>query len=170
MKLANTEQIVDALLRFELDVGFIEGHARHPDLLVYPWREDTLVVVAHPDHRLAGRRGTPDQLAGETWVLRESGSGTREVFERAIGPHFALQRAPIEFGGPEAIKRAVRAGLGVACTSKAVVAEDIAARRLKPVYTPWMDLRRDLTVLLHRHKFCDRSLTAFLKVCGVDQT
>ena len=124
------------------------------------------MVVAHPEHALAGRRASPDQLARQSWVLRERGSGTREVFERAIESHFAPQHAPLEFGGPEAIKRAVRAGIGLACMSKAVVEEDIAAKRLKPVHTPWMNLQRQLTVLIHRHKFFDGSLTAFLSVCG----
>jgi DNA-binding transcriptional LysR family regulator len=86
------------------------------------------------------------------WVLREKGSGTRAVFERAIAGRFRPARVPIEFGGIEAIKGAVVAGFGLGCISRFAVASELAAGRLKRVRAPWLDLRRQIFVLIHRQK------------------
>ena len=75
---------------------------------------------------------------------------------------------PIELGGIEAIKHAVLAGAGVACISKAAVIDELKAGRLRRVNTPWLDLRRQITVLVHRDKYLDASLQRFLLYCGID--
>ena len=86
--LGNTNQVVESLLQFESDAGWIEGLAHHRDLTAFPWREDELVIVARPNHPLAGRKATPGDLAKADWVLREKGSGTRAVFESAVEGKF----------------------------------------------------------------------------------
>jgi DNA-binding transcriptional LysR family regulator len=165
--IGNTEHVVSSLLQFESDAGWIEGAASHPDLIASPWREDELIVVAAPEHPLAGRRATPDQLASAGWILRESGSGTREVFEEAIKGKFRLSHSPIELGGIGAIKRAVMAGAGLACISRSAVEIELNLRRLRRVHTPWLNLRRPIAVLIHRQKYVDVGLRAFLHFCGV---
>jgi molybdate transport repressor ModE-like protein len=167
VKIGNTEHVVESLLRFESDAGWIEGLADHPLLARFPWRDDRLAVIAKPGHRLAGKRALPAALEGERWVLREKGSGTREVFEEAIRGKFGLLRVPIELGGVGAIKRAVMAGAGLACISESAIEPELKSGQLRRVYTPWLDLRRPITVLVHRHKYLDAGLRGFLKFCGV---
>jgi DNA-binding transcriptional LysR family regulator len=168
MDIGNTELVVASVRQFESDAGWIEGLARHPDLLSFPWREDQLVIIAAPNHRLAGKQATPEALAKESWVLREPGSGTREVFEEAIAGKFQLSRVPIELGGIGATKRAVMAGAGLSCISRSVIQLELNARQLAIVRTPWLDLRRQITLLLHRQKYLDPGLRDFLRFCGVD--
>jgi DNA-binding transcriptional LysR family regulator len=170
VELGNTEQVVESLLRFKTDAGWIEGLLQHPDLTAFPWREDELAIVARPDHPLAGRRASADELNQAQWVLREQGSGTRAVFEGAMAGRFQPARPPLEFGGIEAIKNAVLAGAGVACISRCAVAGELAERRLRRVQTPWLDLRRQITVLLHREKYLDAGLRQFLLECRVNVT
>lgn len=165
--MGNTEQVVDSLLRFESDAGWIEGLAQHPDLHAYRWREDELFVVARPDHPLARGRPTARMLAEAVWVLREEGSGTRAVFEGAIAGKFSPRRVPIEFGGIEAIKSAVLAGAGMACISKAAIESELKAGLLMRIHVPWLDLRRHIHVLIHREKYLDAHLRRFLTHCGV---
>jgi len=160
--------VVGSLLQFESDAGWIEGLAHHPDLTAFPWRQDELVIVAHPHHPLAGRTAGPDDLAGASWVLREKGSGTRAVFESAMEGKFEFVQVPIEFGGIEAIKHAVLARAGLACISRAAVIAELKTGRLRRVRTPWLDLRRQITVLIHREKYLDASLRRFLLYCGVE--
>ena len=167
VSIGNTAQVVESLLRFESDAGWIEGIAEEAALMAFPWREDPLVVVAGPDHALAGRKATIEGLAAATWVLREKGSGTRAVFERAIEGKFRLGRVPAEFAGIEAVKRAVVAGAGLTCMSGSAVAAEIRSGQLRRVYVPWLDLRRQITVLLHRDKYRDAGLSVFLRYCGV---
>jgi DNA-binding transcriptional LysR family regulator len=167
MAVGNTEHVVESVRQFESDAGWIEGFSRHPDLLAFPWREDRLVIVSAPGHPLAGRRATPDALARARWVLRETGSGTRAVFEDAIEGKFRLAHVPLELGGIGAIKRAVMSDAGLGCISYYAVQPELKAGQLERVYAPWLDLRRQITLLVHRQKFLDAGLREFLKFCGV---
>jgi DNA-binding transcriptional LysR family regulator len=167
VSIGNTEQVVESLLRFESDAGWIEGIVEEAALKAFPWRQDPLVVVANPSHPLAGRRASVEDLAAASWVLREQGSGTRDVFERAIAGRFRLGSIRIELAGIEAVKRAVLAGAGLGCMSGSAVAAEIRSGELRRVYAPWLDLRRQITVLVHKDKYLDGSLHAFLRYCGV---
>jgi DNA-binding transcriptional LysR family regulator len=166
--IGNTERVVASLLHFESDAGWIEGSARHPDLEAFPWREDELVIVARPDHPLAGRRAVVEDLARARWVLREPGSGTRAVFEDAIEGKFRLAEVPVELGGIGAIKRSVMAGAGLGCISRSAVEPELKAGQLRRVYSPQLDLRRQITVLIHRQKYLDAGLLEFLRLCRVN--
>src|SRR5574343_119878 len=75
LQVANTQTIAERLLRFECDIGLIEGEVSHPDLLVEPWLEDEMVVFCSPSHALA-RQGSVDTaaLARQAWRVREPGS------------------------------------------------------------------------------------------------
>jgi len=164
----NTDHVVESLRQFESDAGWIEGLSRHPDLAAFRWREDRLLIVAPPGHPLAGRRGTAPALAEARWVLREKGSGTREVFEDAIKGRFRLAHVPIEMGGIGAIKRAVMAGAGLSCISRSAVEPELRTGQLHAVHAPWLDLRRQITLLIHRQKYIDAGLREFLRYCGAD--
>lgn len=168
MEIGNTEHVVASVRRFESDAGWIEGLARDPHLRSFPWRQDRLVIIAAPRHALAGRRATAAALAEASWVLREKGSGTREVFEEAIAGKFMLLHIPVEVGGIGAVKRAVMAGVGLSCISRSTIELELKARQLAVVSAPWLDLRRQTTLLIHRQKYLDRGLREFLRFCGVD--
>jgi molybdate transport repressor ModE-like protein len=170
MEVGNTDRVATSVQQLESDAGWIEGLSRHPDLHSFPWREDRLVIIAAPHHKLAGRKVTPDALAAEAWVLREKGSGTREVFEEAIEGKFRVSTVQAELGGIGAVKRAVMAGAGLSCISRASVELELRARQMRLVYAPWLDLRRQITLLVHRKKYVDRGLTQFLRFCGVQLT
>ena len=68
-----------------MDVGFIEGFCHAPNLEVIPWQQDELVVFAAPSHPLAQKEQLNEaDFADAEWILREAGSGTREVFDNAV--------------------------------------------------------------------------------------
>ena len=164
----NTDHVVRSVQQFESDAGWIEGYSRHPDLEAFPWREDRLTIIAAPGHRLAGRRATASALADSRWVLREKGSGTRAVFEEAIKGRFRLQHVPVELGGIGAVKRAVMAGAGLGCLSLSAVEPELGTGQLRRVFAAWLDLRRQITLLVHRQKYIDAGLRHFLRFCGAE--
>src|SRR5574343_1646717 len=124
LQVANTHAIVERLLRFDCDVALIEGEVSHPDLLVEPWLEDEMVVFCAPSHPLAGgNAASTAALAGQPWILREQGSGTRRQFERIVVPALGKCVVRLELEHTEAIKRAVEAGVGVGCLSRLALAE-----------------------------------------------
>lgn len=168
LKLHNTEQVQADLEAFRIDLGFIEGPLGNARLRHFPWRQDRLVVFAPLDHPLAGGTATPGDLARATWVVREKGSGTREIFERALGNLGLTPNLSLELEQPEAIRQAVRAGLGLGCLSALELEDPFRAGWLAPVETPFLKLDRELQIVMHPEKFPGAGIQALLALCGVD--
>jgi len=165
--IANTADIVAAVLNFEVDVGLIEGPSHAADLQVEPWMVDELLVVASPQHALAagGKKAGVAQLRAAEWLLREPGSGTREAVEQALLPHLHQLRQSYEFGNSEAIKHATAAGLGISCLSHAVVADFLQSGRLVELKTSLPRLHRHFYLIHSRHKILSLRLMQFLAYC-----
>ena len=153
--IGNTNDICTAVADFSLDIGLVEGHCHYPSLAVQPWLRDELVLVAAPEgaQGLDPREPTSlAQLRGAVWLLRESGSGTRETGDLAILPLLHSYRRVIELGSSEAIKQAAAAGLGVACLSRWVVQDFLREGRLLELITPLPAMQRQCFYVLHRGK------------------
>ncbi len=151
LEVANTESIQNRLRDRTLDVGLTEGalpEAR-PDLQATVFGEDELVAIAPPGHPLIeARKLSARRLCGEPLILREAGSGTREVFERALARRgLAPQRVTMVLGSTEAIKRAVAAGLGLAVVSRLALDLELSAARLAVLPVGDLPLRRPLHLL-----------------------
>ncbi|WP_249041043.1 LysR substrate-binding domain-containing protein [Marilutibacter maris] len=161
LQVDNTATIADALCRFAIDVGVVEGATHRPELVERRWRRDRLVVCARDGHPLAGRALTADALHGERWVLREPGSASRERFEQAAASALGPFEVAIELGQNEAVKQAVMAGLGLACLPE-IALRGAAGAGIVVLDTPFLQLDRWLSVVVHRDKHRDRVLSAFL--------
>lgn len=166
LSVANTRSIADLLLRFELDIGMIEGELSHPELEIMPWREDELVVFAPPGHPYTQLAALEDrQLLNTPWVVREPGSGTRQTFDRAMGGILPELDISLELQHTEAIKRAVEAGLGLGCLSRICLLDAFRRGSLVPVAVPGRDFRRHLYLVMHRQKYRSAGLLAWLELC-----
>jgi DNA-binding transcriptional LysR family regulator len=166
LRVHNTTAILDGLLRFELDLGLVEGSCHHPDLEVEPWVADELVVFAAPDHPLAAAGQAPwSRLAQEPWILREPGSGTRATFDQAVAGLAGPLRVRLELEHTEAIKRSVEAGLGLGCISRLALREAFRRGSLAPIECPELRLDRHFSFVWHRQKYRTAGMTAFLELC-----
>ncbi len=166
LTVANTSAIAEGVANFELDIGLVEGEFVHADLQSQHWQADELVVFAAPGHPLAGRRALSDRdLLKLDWIVRESGSGTRQTFERAMHGLLPELRIVLELQHTEAIKRAVEAGLGVGCLSRISLVEAFARGSLVPLRVPGRDFTRQLNIVLHRHKYHTAGLRHWLQLC-----
>lgn len=163
--IANTHLLCHALAHFELDLALIEGENHHPDLLSEPWLEDEMLIIAPPHHPLAGRLELPlSQLAGETWVLREPQSGSREQFEQQLQPKLTRWRAGLEFNTLEAAMLAVEHGLGLSFVSRLAVSDRLASGRLVAL-TLNRRFPRQLSLVWHKQKYHSAALRHFLAFC-----
>jgi len=165
LRVHNTATVVQQVLNYELDLGMIEGEAYAPELMVEPWLEDELVVFAAPQHPLAGKTATLDQLAQQPWILRELGSGTREAFDRAIHTHQRQINVRLELEHTEAIKRAVESGLGIGCISRLALRDAFRRGSLLPIDVPELNLRRFFYFIWHRNKYQTQTMRAFVALC-----
>lgn len=145
---ANTRAITRALLERRLDVALVEGPVEHPRIRARRWRSDELVLIAPPDHRLASRRNVDaHELATERFVVREPGSGTRVVAERALAKSGVRPAVGLQLGSTEAVKQAVAAGLGLAIVSRYAAEDQLALGSVALVRLRGVELRRTLSEL-----------------------
>lgn len=166
LDVANTRHVIQALEHFQIDVGFIEGFCHEPDIEVIPWCRDELVVFAAAGHPLALQQHiTPDDLAATDWILREPGSGTREVFDNAVLGRIPRLNLLMEFSHTEALKRAVETGIGIGCASRRTLEESLSRGSVVVLPTPFLNLERELYMLIHRQKYRTQGLEAFLAHC-----
>jgi DNA-binding transcriptional LysR family regulator len=166
LHVANTHTIVEQLLRFELDIGLIEGEANDPDLLLEPWLDDALVVFCSPQHPLAAKGEASNALlAGQKWIVREAGSGTRALFDREIARALPDLQIQLELEHTEAIKRAVESGLGIGCLSRLALRDAFRRGSLVEIRTPQFDLRRHFYFSRHRQRQVSSATRHFLELC-----
>ena len=166
LEVQNTSVIVEQVAHFRLDFGLIEGDSHHPDLLITPWVDDELVIFAAPDHPLANRPSLNlMDLAHEAWILRERGSGTRQVFDAALRHQLTNLNIRLELEHTEAIKRAVESGLGISCISRLALKDAFKRGSLVPLEIPGLDLKRQFNFVIHKQKFLTNGISTFLKMC-----
>lgn len=169
LSVGNTRDVIEAIRNFQVDFGFVEGQCLDPVIETAIWRQDELVVFSAPQHPLARKkRLSATDLARARWVLRERGSGTREVLEHVLGQHLNLAQPVLELGNSEAIKQVVTSGLGISCLSREVVGDSLGSKRLVALPTPFLTLTRPLLALRHRQKYVTDGMRRFLRWCDAD--
>lgn len=151
----NRQEMLAALEGFELDVAITGNPPENFAVERAVIGDHPHVIIAPPDHPLARRHDvTLAEVATEKFLLREPGSGTRDLMRRLFGD--ALEAGPrMEIGSNETIKQAVMAGMGVALLSAHTVAAEVADGRLRvldvvglPVIRQWFVVRRSEKRLL----------------------
>ena len=166
LTVGNSEMIETRVADHALDLGLIESPSHLPGLATEVCCEDELVLIFSPGHRFAKSSSVkPEEFAGEPYVSRELGSGTREFMDQYLR---SCNVAPedlnvvMELGSPEAIKGVVETGLGVSIVSRATVAKEralgtLAAAPLNP------RLIRTFSLVYPKEKFRSKLLTTFVE-------
>jgi DNA-binding transcriptional LysR family regulator len=162
LEIANTEQIESRLLDLTLDLGLTEGPVQHEDISSSNWLTDRLVVIAAPGYFDEKKsKLTVDELKQVKWIMREKGSGTRDVFERAIQSHAESIDIFLTFGHTEAVKQAVMAGLGVGCLSLYTVSREIERGNMIHLEVPEFSLERTLRIINREGSHVSRLCNGF---------
>lgn len=156
---ANTRDVARLVGDFVADIGLIEGSCSDPSVRVEEWIDDEMIVVA-PAAARAGL-GNRAALAQAPWLLREVGSGTREIFDKEVSQALGGVNVAIEIGNSEAIRRTLLSGFGVSCLSRHVVADDLESGRLVEIDTGLPAIKRPFSVVLHRSKSLTRGIKVF---------
>jgi len=149
LRIANSRVIEEAIRAHEVDLGVVGGHGLAPgEECLAAGLADELVLIVSPRHRWAKRREVaPADLADEPLLVREEGSATRRVTERALEQAGVGWHVSMELGHTEAIKQAVMAGLGVAFVSVHAVRGEVASRRLVAIRLRRLRIQRHFHVI-----------------------
>ena len=168
LHVANTTEIAQQVVNFELDVGFLEGEYRHHDLNVRSWKDDELVVFCSPKHPLA-EKGLLDEsdLGSIEWILREPGSGTRQAFDQIMAGKSDNTHIFLELEHTEAIKLAVELDLCLGFLSRTTVADALKSGRLCELQYRESPLTRQLYLISRRDKHHFPALTTWLSHCDI---
>lgn len=130
----NTGKIGAAIIDGRIDVAFVEGAVEDPRITATLWKDEPLQVVVATDSTLgAKRRPSVAELSRQTWLLREAGSGTRQVAQALLQSRGITPQRLVEIGSNQAIARAVAADAGVALLPAVVVQDLIAMQRVRTV-------------------------------------
>lgn len=150
LAVANRQQIVALLDENGIDLALMGQPPANWRVTALRFARHPLVMVASPAHPLARRRIALTALNGETFLVREQGSGTRIAMERLLAEHGVTPGRLIEMASNETIKQAVMAGMGVSFLSQHTVGLEVSVRRLEilpiegtPVLRDWNVVHRE---------------------------
>ncbi len=170
LQIANSQTIEERVRERELDLGIVGGHAlRAGEECLAAGMLDELVLIVSPQHAWARRRDiAPDLLVDQPLLLREDGSATRSVTERALQQARIRFRVAMELDHTEAIKQGVMAGLGVAFVSTYAVRGETTTGRLHALRLRGVRIQRHFHVIHHEARRITASARAFMDL--LDQT
>ncbi|OPL15522.1 MAG: hypothetical protein AVO38_10370 [delta proteobacterium ML8_D] len=166
LRISDTATIVASVANGELELGLVGAVVPKKGISFEPCFHDDMVLVVPPGHRLADcGQVSIDDIASEPFVLREKGSGTRLTMERALQAAGNLQISDLqivsEMGSAEAIRQAVRAGLGCSIISRRVVTDDLEHGLLYASVLEGVQLGRQFYLIWHNQRSLSPLALAF---------
>jgi DNA-binding transcriptional LysR family regulator len=162
----DTAKVSEAVVNNDLHIGVVGARVSDPRLETHPFLKDELVIAVPAGHPWAGRKTVSvEDLAGEPFILRESGSGTRRIMEERLGKA-GISSADLNsvavVGSSDAVRQSVKAGLGVSILSIRAIRDDVGAGRLFAVRLKGVQLERSFSIILLKGKSRSPLCRAFL--------
>jgi DNA-binding transcriptional LysR family regulator len=152
LKEGNTKEIAHMIEDGTIDIGFVEGFVQGSDIVKEKIGVDELIVVT-ADKELAQKPVFIDEMANKRWVLREPGSGTREVFLDYIKEKVDGLNIFLELGHTESIKSILNNRSCLTCLSKISVEDELKSGKLFQVPVKNFDCKRDFLMIHHKDKY-----------------
>ena len=147
MVIDRNPSIVEKLENVEIDVAVLEWWDNRDGCQVERWRSEPVVVIVPPDHPLASQDHIdPVQLSAFELLGGEPGTGTGRMLAKYFGDHAQMPRVSLQLGSTEAVKQAVKAGVGISLVLASAVSDEVRAGSLRALPFPDPPLRKDLFV------------------------
>lgn len=168
LSMGNTQEIIDLVLTGKVDVGYVEGEVREARLHVETIGVDELVVVTGDQALAKAGERKIDALLAKRWVLREPGSGTREIFLARLGNQAQKLNIVMELGHIEAIKRTLEYPDYVSCLSRICVREKLERQKLYEIPVTGMRFHRNFYKIRRAEKEENSLLKGFEEMVRED--
>jgi len=162
----NTKTIIKMLETAKLDVGIVEGTVTNPDIVTISVYDDELILISPPNHEFV-RKGIINfnELENQYFVIREEGSGTREIFESTMNELNIKWNIAGIFNSAEAIINAVSCGLGISFISQLLVKDAIKNKKVALINVVDLKIKRKFNIVYHKNKFISNNLSNFIEYC-----
>ncbi len=143
--------VFDRLNQGAADLAIVECWQPSEDFEAHGWRREKLVVIVAPWHRFAARENVrAEELLGERLLGGERGTGTGTLLRQRLGSLVSRLTTVDGFGNTEAVKRAVRAGVGISLVMASSVMDEVAAGTLVALPLADAELVKETKILLRR--------------------
>lgn len=162
----NTKRVMELLNSGNIDLGLVEGDVAKQKMIVKKLISDELLLIVSPGHPWAKRKEVSiSELAKEPFIIREAGSGTRQIIEKFLGRHgLSLHdmRISTVLGSTEAIKDAVENGLGISIISRWAARKESKYGTLHLLGIKEEKMIRDFSLVMNKNSVTSSSLEEFL--------
>ncbi len=156
----NSKQIIEELLQGKIDFGFIETEFDHPDIIKEELKKDNLIVVSS-DKNLTKKEYFIDELLNKLWILREKGSGTRDMFLAGI-EDIKIDKF-IESDDVCEIKNLLLSPNTITCISELAVKNEIKNKTLYKIDVKNINFQRKFYLIYHKNKEITPIFSTFIE-------
>ena len=164
VRVDHSRDLEESLMKNELDLAIVENPAHKESLEVIPYKEDRLEIIAPPeDGYLQNERVTLEQLCACPFILRERGSGTREIFDQVMD-HLGKSIEPVwETNSTTSIINAVSCGIGISVIPRDMAGEAVAAGKVRAVSVEGLLFPQKFYIVHHRDKLLTSYMQSFIE-------
>ena len=156
---------MEAVLNDEADLGILSYPPSNRSLTILPWRDEAMVFVCHPTHRLARRKIiTAADLHGENFVAFDADLSIRKAIGRCLRQHDVKVNVVMEFDNIETIKQAIAIGAGVGILPRPTILKEVGNRTLAAVPLSMAELVRPLGIIHRQGKLFTPTIVRFLEL------
>ncbi|RXT07204.1 selenium metabolism-associated LysR family transcriptional regulator [Ammoniphilus sp. CFH 90114] len=170
MNIYNSSQIIQQLKNEQIDLGFIESTITDPELVYLPFSEDQLILIssAKDPHPMVKDRESilPSELFSLPLIVREHGSGTRQVMEESLLKHNldpSKLNIILELGSTESIKATVESGMGLSIISESAIQKELRLGTLRTIRIQGISLLRNFSAIFVKNKLYSVPADSFLE-------
>ena len=162
---SRTDKVYEACLNNTIDFGIVALPLRRPNLAVIPFRDDKLVIVCNPEHKLARRRSASvGALAGEDFIAFERDIPTRKTIDHILKQRKVKVNYVMEFDNIETIKRSVEVGIGVSILPETAVANEVRNKQLVALDFTEGVFTRSIGIIHRKGKVFSAAAREFVKL------
>ena len=162
----NTRVVEDMVLKSEIDFALVEGPIHSDDIVSEPFMKDELILICGCEHPFR-KRGSIflKELENEKLIVRESGSGTRELFENTMLSRGYDVNIKSVCNSAAAIKEAVLSNMGVSVISRMIVQRELELNKLFHIEIEDAKFKRQFRIIYHKNKFISKFIKDFWNLC-----
>lgn len=166
VKIQRSDKLEQAILENTIDFALIEGMVHDSNLFCEDYMEDRLAVIVAPEQQKNGAVLPADEFLKMPFLLREHGSGTREIFEATLGAKSLPLPEPLwESLSTAALMNAAEAGIGAAVVPWRMAAERIRSGTVSEIFAEGLSFTRKYKIVYHRDKKLTAAALDFLAIC-----
>jgi DNA-binding transcriptional LysR family regulator len=165
LRVSTNPEIAACLTNGEIDIAVMEWWDNRPGFSARAWRREELVVITGPQHAWARKKTVQlPQLFEQPMIGGEAGTGTGTLLQRLFGKNAGKLRVGMTLGSTEAVKEAVKAGLGISLVFASAVEEEVRAGSLHRLRVAGVEVAKELFIILPEHTPIDSPAQCFAKL------